>query len=735
VPRVTPWPSPDASLVAYVREDRGKILQVYNIKPQLIQEHFDTEQSVLSSGYRYRQIFEVIQNAADAILEAAEAGEHGGGRILVRVTNSHLYVGNTGAPLSMGGIIALLGAHSSRKRKTQIGRFGLGFKSLLALGGKIDLFSRSASIRFDPTACQKTISEELKLPSDEMAPSLRMAEVISFEGEARRDRQLEELGSWATTILRAEIKEAGIEEHLLAELKNFPREFVLFLPVKVSMDLDLGDGTSRVIHRESSDDAVILHEGDETEEWLVADRVIPITDAMRKDAGTLHGRNDVHEVPLIWAVSLDSAEDSIGRFWAFFPTDTRSRVSGIINAPWKIDFGRSALVPGEYNTALMRAAAALIVDTIPQLISPDDPGRTLDALPRALEQKDEPAAPLVEEMWTLLAGAAVVPDGTGKLCSAGSLSLHPVDDHELANQWLALVKDEDALTDVIHPSCLKRQRLSRLKELRSRSKQQLEKLDICRWLEAACDATVPGSKACLLFVAELKKSLPWGFPKERIRAAKIVLADTGDLVAAQDAVIDGATKDVQGVYQVAPRLLADSAARKILVEILSVKSLDNEEWERRIRRSVADTHGHQGMSETLAWLKVWALLRIAPPAVLEKISELYDQIKIRCLDKGWRCRHQALLPGRVVSTDEQEGIAGLTIDPQAHKADALVFKAMGVSDLPRKDLHAFPPGLARRMDMLARCKGRTGLISSAVRIRTALTSTSSMVYQRRMVGS
>jgi hypothetical protein len=164
------------------------------------------------------------------------------------------------------------------------------------------------SIRFDPIACQKAISDELSLSSDEMAPSLRTAEVISFEGDAQRDRQLKELGCWATTILRAEIKEAGIEKHLLEELKNFPREFVLFLPVKVSMDLDLGDETSRVINREPSDGAVVLHEGDETERWLVAERVIPITDeAIRKDAGVLHGRGGV---PLIWAVPLDSAEDS-----------------------------------------------------------------------------------------------------------------------------------------------------------------------------------------------------------------------------------------------------------------------------------------------------------------------------------------------------------------------------------------------------------------------------------------
>jgi hypothetical protein len=685
----TRWPCPDASLVAYVEEKRGTILQVYRIQPELIREHFGTEQSVLSSGYRYRQIFEVVQNAADAILEAAEAGENGG-RILVRVSKTYLYVGNTGAPLNKDGIIALLGANSSRKRRNQIGRFGLGFKSLLALGGTIDLFSRSVSIRFDPDGCRRTISEELQLPPEEMPPGLRMAEAISFEDEAQRDEHLAELGSWATTILRAEIKAQGLEEHLLQEFKNFPREFVLFLPVKVSMELDLGDGTSRMIHREQDGDTVILHEGDEEERWLVAERDVPLTDAMRKDAGALHGRKDIQVVPLIWAVPLDSSEDSTGKFWAFFPTDTRSRVSGIINAPWKIDFGRSALVPGEFNTALMKAAAALIVDTIPELCSPDDPGRTLDALPRALEPKDEPAAPLVEEMWRLLIGAEVVPDGNGDLCTAESLALHPIDNHALVEQWLELVKDEDALTKVIHPSCLARHRMSRLRELRSRSKQQLSERDLCWWLEAACAPTVQDDKECLAFVAALSKSMEWWSFRERVRRARIVLADTSNLVAAQDAVIDGATKKVSGIYQVSPELVADSASRKVLVDLLSIKSLDNDEWERRIRRSIANTQGHEGIRESLSLRSVWALLRVAPSPVLERISDLFNQIKIRCPDKHWRQRHQVLLPGRIVPADELDKAAGLVVDLEVHKADAAVLKAIGVSDVPRESMHEFP---------------------------------------------
>ena len=409
---------------------------------------------------------------------------------------------------------------------------------------------------------------------------------------------------------------------------------------------------------------------------------------MRKDAGALHARREIQELPLIWAVPMDSAEEAAGEFWAFFPTDTLSRVAGIINAPWKIDFGRSALVPGEYNTALMRAAAGLIAETIPRLSSPDDPARTLDALPRIVE-RNEPATPLVDELWARLVSSAVVPDGTNELRCGAQLSLHPVEDHGLATQWLSLVKDEDVLSGVVHPSCLKRQRLSRLKELRSRSKERLKELDICGWLKAACGASVAESKACLSLVAALSRSSQWWLLRERVRAAEIVLADTGDLVAAQDAVIDGATEDVRSIFQIEPLLLADSATRKILVDVLSIKSLDNDEWERRIRRSVSDAHGQHGGRETLEWVTVWARLRVAPAAVLEKISDLHDQIKMRCVDKGWRFRHQVLLPGRIVSTDDVDVAADVIVDPQFHKADAQVFAAIGVSDVPRESMHAF----------------------------------------------
>jgi hypothetical protein len=127
-------------------------LRSYVEDPGLLKEHHGIEQTVLAGGYGYRQILELVQNGADAILEAQEQGlpTLRDNRIVVLLRKSRLYVANTGGPLSQEGLDALLRSHSSPKRGRQIGRFGLGFKSLLRLEGRIDLFTAaSGAIRFD----------------------------------------------------------------------------------------------------------------------------------------------------------------------------------------------------------------------------------------------------------------------------------------------------------------------------------------------------------------------------------------------------------------------------------------------------------------------------------------------------------------------------------------------------------------------------------------------------------
>ncbi len=708
------WQESDCALADYVKSRRKRTLDVYRAEPERLEEDSNTEQSVLSSGYRYRQVIEAIQNASDAIQEAADDGGHESGRIVVRLAGSKLYVANTGTPLTKDGIVALLGAHSSRKRKNQIGRFGLGFKSLLALGGRIDLFSRSVSIRFDPTACRETIRNELGLPSGSNVPGLRMAKVINIDDEARFDSDLEEFGSWATTILRAEVKDSEMEDRVHGELTRFRREFALFLTCDVCLEMQFGSSQVRHIRRERTDAGVVIHDGEHQQEWLAFERTIPVNDiAARRDAGPLHDRD---EVPLIWAVPLNPVRETAGEFWAFFHTDTGSRIPGIINAPWKIDIGRSALSPGDYNAFLMRAAADLVANEIPNLWDAEDPGRILDAFPRQLDREDEPAAPLVHALWKRLQDVKVVPSGTGSLHRADDLSIHPTQNLSLVKTWHGIAR-RDQLTKLVHYTCLRGQRLARLNELWNRiERRELQQhaklrpmmdvlgidyqmpeypqtLEVALWLEAASRPSVTDAKEMLRFVRLLHDSQTWTDFRDRIAQARIVLSDTGVLVAPSDAII-GATEDVPDTYQVDPRLLDDSESRDVLERVLSISVLDDAEWARRIRILIDHTSLDSGDD---VWTAVWRAIRVVPDSVLNDLADIYDNLLIRSVDGNWRSRNHVLLPGRILQTKHESASehAHLTVDTTVHgnEHDRRILGAIGVSDVPRAEWQRFEPSI------------------------------------------
>ena len=428
-------------------------LGAYALLPSLLKEHHGIEETVLAGGYGYRQILELVQNGADAILEAQgdESSSSRVNRIHVVVRGSRLYVANTGAPLSQDGLEALLSSHSSPKRGNQIGRFGLGFKSLLRLGGRIDLFTGSSEgLCFDPDRCREELRKRFRVAE---APALRLA--WPMDEDARQgDRVLDEM-LWAETIVRVQVQVDKIIEHLRREIETFPAEFLLFFPVPTILVLDDGKNPAREIRTEPDGIDQLLHDGSEISRWRVASREVTIADARAKaDATHIHARPSV---PLAWAVPLEGRREEAGRFWAFFPTHTPTCLPGIVNAPWKLNSDRNALIRGEWNTALMVEAANLVADTLPSLSSGDDPARSLDSFPRQLERKDDEAAPLVNALWERLENAAVIPDATGSLRSARDLCRHPRDNAELAKQWQPLAR-RDTLETLVHYSCMERQR-------------------------------------------------------------------------------------------------------------------------------------------------------------------------------------------------------------------------------------------------------------------------------------
>ena len=258
-------------------------LSSYDAEPGLLREQFGIEETVLAGGYGYRQVLELVQNGADALLEASKCRDvSGDNRIHVLLHDRRLYVANTGAPLSKEGLDALLRSHSSPKRGNQIGRFGLGFKSLLRLSGQIDIFTRdSGAIRFDPRRCRAELQKRYEVTN---APGMRLAWPL---GDEERCKDPICIGmAWAETIVRAKILTEDLVDRIRREIRSFPAEFLLFFPVPTTILLDDGKDPAREVRIEHDAGEHVLHDGVSASRWRVVTRNVP--DPRRKRTQGCH---------------------------------------------------------------------------------------------------------------------------------------------------------------------------------------------------------------------------------------------------------------------------------------------------------------------------------------------------------------------------------------------------------------------------------------------------------------
>ncbi|WP_448337284.1 DEAD/DEAH box helicase family protein [Chloroflexus aurantiacus] len=659
-------------IIDQLRESR---LRAYETLPGDITEHYGIEEVVLAGGYGYRQIFELVQNAADAILEAHETGTLIGDtpRIEVRLTDHELYVANTGAPFSREGIEAILRSHSSPKRGNQIGRFGLGFKSLLRLGGKIDIVSGEAAFGFDPDRCRRELQERFKVTK---APGLRLAWNLA----AGRENELREQFPWATTVVCAEIKAANFTSHLQEEIDGFPAEFLLFFPVTVSLSLESNSKPRREIHCAKDAHRAILYDGTATSRWIIVEKLVSISDANAKeDATHIHARD---EVPLLWAIPTEGKREEAGRFWAFFPTNTPTFLPGILNAPWKLNSDRNALIRGEWNSCLMQAAAHLVADTLPELYNDADPGCILDAFPRQPERWDDIARPLVSSLWDLIKAAAIIPDGTGKLRKASDLFQYPTPNATIVKQWFALAP-ETVRRAYIHPSCLERQRLSRLNVLANELSRSvlgtpgLAQVDVARWF--AQITTAQTAVDVLRLVESYQKHVSardWENIREKLA---VVLCEDGTFRTSREALFapQHATMP-HGRHRVEPILSDNPETRRILSEILRVQTIDDSVWMNAMTEALL----WKTPQTDDQWLSLWRSVYAAPEQVrYEFVSKNRNYLKVRRRDGQWVSPDNVLLPGRLVAEHDQDNQAVL-IDSRVFPTDHQLFQLLGLSDFP-----------------------------------------------------
>ena len=696
------WAGPGEELGRYITEQTRGTFGSYRAQPNLVQEHANLEQDTAHGGYQHRQLFELVQNSADALWGDEGPPKMGGrvptagrGRIEVRLTEQCLYSADDGGPIDADGVKALMFSHLSPKRGTsQIGTFGLGFKAVLGVSDGPEFFGRSGSFRFDRASARERIRKVV--PAAERCPVLRLPEPIDPVDCWQQDDVLRDLMAWATNIVRLPLR-PGARDDLRQQIVDFPAEFLLFVAHVGSLTLvDDSGAVSRVLALERIGDDYLLADGDATTQWRLFERTHRLSSGAGADR---RPGDDRDEVPIWWAAPVDGPNRP-GRFWAFFPTATRSLVPGILNAPWKTNEDRQNLLDGRYNDELIAASASLIAESLPLIRTAEDPARHLDVLPRRHEAGDPHQADFLRErLFTALHGRAIVPDQDGTLRSVGEISYPPARltpdrgmDIAPFERWAAY---PGRPKDWLHHKALTRTRLAIIDRVFQAPGEPAWRISrapresLATWLEALVRRAATGEAIGASMAAVQTAALVSWDRRTDTDLGRIVLTESGRwrspdpdtlFLPVESPVAGGSTEPDSVVH---PELAADEETLAAM-QGLGIKPPSSEGRFRVTANHVlADPSGEPGDPTLLE--EFWKLSRLLDPGVaLAIIREHHNwrrDLCVRTRAGSWEPVHSVLLPGAIVPRDGSRD-DGATVDSEFHAPDEELLRALGVTDTP-----------------------------------------------------
>lgn len=672
------WEGPDSRLARILVDSNDRSLQSYESKPEWVEEHAHIEESIAEGGYGHRQVYELVQNGADAMVNRS------GGRIEVILTENHLYCANEGDPIDESGLGALLGSNMSRKRGDEIGRFGLGFKSVLAVTDRPEFFSRPVSLRFSHDYSSRLIHERVPSTRKIALPILRLGEPLDPNVEAQSDPILTELLEWSVTTVRL-TRDPGRDTSFLGDdLTGFPAEFLLFTRHVNELILDNRvSGVRRTIVVQPGAEEVRLIEGQRDQAWRVFRKVVEPSANARKDAGA---RAERDRLPVDWAVPM-TGSSAVGKFWAFFPTTFETTLSGILNAPWKTNPDRENLLAGEFNIFLLEVAARLVVENLQRVSSIEDPAKHLDRMPaRGREARGWADRQITEQVYLLAAQRESLPDQRGQLDFPSRLRIHPERvSKEALDLWCSYHFRPHRW---VHKSVETRERRPRAERLLEAARDGDGDHDspiatYREWLEAlAAPASVEASAAALA-VAELLKGQLSPMDFDDVRSARIVLSNSGQLVAPDpNRVFIGGRPDIVDTSEVDPALIADSFAERALRETFNIVEVDRSaEFAAYVATEVDSVH---------YWDGLWSRAKqVSPDQAKDLLNRhfLPGEVHVRAEDGEFRPLSRVLLAGPVV--DARGADAGFTIDENWHADTIEIIRALGATDVPYADRKGF----------------------------------------------
>lgn len=669
------WPElMEPALQDHIVERQSKALRVYEQDHDLLVEHVRQEDSFRSGGYGTRQIPELLQNAVDAL---AAGGT--GGMVELRLADGALYCANEGAPFEAAGITAVTYAFLSSKRGEEIGRFGLGFKSVLGVSDNPQIYSRSVSFAFN---APETAELFAGVPSSGgRYPLLRVPSVVDVATARQTDQNLAEMMGWATTVVKLPLAREGAR--LRQELMEFKPESLLFFKGldQLRITLQGRPGTaavSRDFRREGrleDGEVVIIDPEGTSARWLYAEReYTPTIDV----ASTLSETALRQSMTVSYAVRPEGRAMP-GQLWAWFPLRDATTASGIFNAPWQVNDDRTSLIVNSaLNRALLEVGAELFLDVVARASTATDPGAHLDLFPgRGKEIRSPADAFLSTEIPRRAKNRPLIPNILGELKVPPYFRGVPDIEKTPLTVAAAEIWQEHAPRDTMpHARCFSSPtRRNRLRSLLGggEGERSAQETGVTAWLAELAGGDGPdGAVAAFRILAELRDGARQ--THDAALAAPVLPVEGGGWARADQASTVLLPVPGAAVPEGVDLVRADvAAAAGDLLREFGFRGVTGDEAASALAASAADR-----WSEA-EWSSLWKALDAATPHVavraVEGIRARGTRILMRTEAGTWRAAGDLIADGRVARNVPTRQVDATLVPNVALRAAAGAFTA------------------------------------------------------------
>ncbi|MCI0150315.1 hypothetical protein KNO81_31070 [Paraburkholderia sediminicola] len=379
--------------------------------------------------YHGRFLIELIQNAHDAFDDVPTGDILNRVEIVFDLADSEhgtLFVANDGLPFSPSNYerLSQLG-QSDKDPQKNIGNKGIGFRSVLEISERPEVYSRShrASgtfdgycFRFRPEVVDSIVGPMVELAEFGTIPASPVGHgpLVEWTADtiAKYRRRVSEKGlQWLTeetkylspyllpepirsteseivrrleshgfsTVVRLPLKSAALQAKVLAQISELSTRTVIFLDKLGSLKLEVVGNRNTNFKRTSTpytpyadtvDAARVLIADSEGEdiEYAVWSTWLHVSDApesFRQAVAALPGRwPEITDIAVSIAVRSGEVSEE-GQFSIYLPTRLKTGSAVHINAPFFGDMSRTAIpFDDPYNEQLLKTAADLCVETI-----------------------------------------------------------------------------------------------------------------------------------------------------------------------------------------------------------------------------------------------------------------------------------------------------------------------------------------------------------------------------------